>query len=208
GDCRRAIHQSTSRATLHPDRRAASSVDDSLWFGADRVHAHRVGSPLGARSLSENTMRNWIVALVFLQATTIVHAQTPAAAPAGPPPTGLVVGSGNFFSPIVADLDKAVAFYRDGLGLDVQGAPANADANPALRNMFGLPNAKLRQQIARTPALAGGVEIVEISTANGKAVERRAQDPGAVTLVATVRDIDATLARLQRLGAPVVTRGG
>ena len=140
---------------------------------------------------------------------SLVHAQPPAAPPQnGPPPTGLVVGSGNYFSPIVADLDKAVAFYRDGLGLDPQGAPGDANDNAALRDMFGLPDAKLRWQIARTPAVAGGVEIVEISAANGKPLERRAQDPGAVTLVATVRDLDATLARLERLGAPVVTRGG
>ena len=50
---------------------------------------------------------------------------------------GLVVGLGNFFSPIVSDLEKAIAFYRDGLGLDVQGAPANADQNPALRGGIG-----------------------------------------------------------------------
>jgi len=138
-----------------------------------------------------------------------VNAQAPAAPPqTGPAPTGLVVGSGNYFSPIVQDLDKAVAFYRDGLGLELQGAPGDAGNNAALRDMFGLPDAKLRWQIARTPAAAGGVEIVEIAAANGKPVERRMQDPGAVTLLATVRDLDATFARLKRLGAPVVSRGG
>ena len=101
------------------------------------------------------------------------------------------MGSGNYFSPITANLEKAVVFYRDGLGLDAQAAPSDLTSNAPLMAMFGLPNAKLRQQIARTPAVAGGVE-----------------DPGAVTLVATVRDLDATLARLARLGAPVVTRGG
>ncbi|HET7132305.1 MAG TPA: VOC family protein [Gammaproteobacteria bacterium] len=136
-------------------------------------------------------------------------AQPPAApAPSGPPPTGLVVGSGNYFSPIVADVDQAVAFYRDGLGLDAPGAVSDLSDNAPLMAMFGLPGAKLRQQIARTPAAAGGVEIVEISGAKAKAVERGAQDPGAVTFVATVRDLDATLARLKRLGAPMVTRGG
>src|SRR6185503_17031965 len=85
-----------------------------------------------------------------------VYAQAPATPPAGPPPTGLVVGSGNLFSPIVGDLDKAVAFYRDGLGLDVQGTPANADTNPALRDMFGLPDAQLRWQIGRPPAMRTG----------------------------------------------------
>jgi predicted enzyme related to lactoylglutathione lyase len=37
---------------------------------------------------------------------------------------------------------------------------------------------------------------------------RGVQDPGAVTLVATVRELDATFARVTQLGAPVVTRSG
>jgi catechol 2,3-dioxygenase-like lactoylglutathione lyase family enzyme/predicted enzyme related to lactoylglutathione lyase len=74
--------------------------------------------------------------------------------------------------------------------------------------MFGLPDATLRWAIARTPAAAGGVEIVEISNAGGKPIERQLHDPGAMCLVVTVRDLDGTLARLQKLGAPVVSRSG
>jgi catechol 2,3-dioxygenase-like lactoylglutathione lyase family enzyme len=154
-------------------------------------------------------MRNQILAIAcVLGAAASAHAQTPAAAAAATSPTGLVVGSGNFFSPIVSDLDKAVAFYRDGLGLDVQGAPANADTNPALRNMFGLPDAQLRWQIGRPPAMRTGVEIVEISKAAGKPIERRVQDSGAFMLIVFVRDVDATFARVKALGAPVLTQGG
>src|SRR3954469_19880696 len=87
--------------------------------------------------------------------------------------SGLIVGSGNFFSPIVGDLDKAIAFYRDGLGLNVTGNPANADENPALRNMFGLPDAALRWTIARPADMRTGVEIVEIKKAQSRAVDRR-----------------------------------
>jgi len=130
----------------------------------------------------------------------------------GPPPTGLVVASGNYYSPIVASLDEAVAFYRDGLGFEVQGEPANADENPQLRAMFGLPDARLRWQIARAPQTpaspSGGVEIIEISRARGRPAERQMQDPGAVMLMVVMRDIDAPLARLKQLGAPVVTSGG
>lgn len=122
-------------------------------------------------------------------------------------PTGLVVGSGNYFSPIVGDLDAAAAFYR-GLGFEIQGEPATADANPQLRALFGLPDARLRWLIGRALPIAGGVEIVEVSRANGQPVMRRVQDPGAVTLVATVRDLETTLARVRALGAPIVTRGG
>jgi catechol 2,3-dioxygenase-like lactoylglutathione lyase family enzyme len=152
-------------------------------------------------------MRKGCVTLVFVLAAAAAHAQTPAVS-SGPAPTGLVVGSGNFFSPIVSDLDKAVAFYRDGLGLDVQGTPANADANPALRDMFGLPDAQLRWQIGRPPGMRTGVEIVEITKARGKRLERRVQDSGAFMLLVFVRDVDATFARVKALGAPVVTRGG
>jgi catechol 2,3-dioxygenase-like lactoylglutathione lyase family enzyme len=120
----------------------------------------------------------------------------------------LITGNGNFFSPIVRDLDKAVAFYRDGLGLETQGEPGNADKNESLRNMFGLPNAKLRWMIARPGGSRNGVEIVEISAANGKSLERRPQDSGAYTLIVFVRDIDATLARVKAQGAPVVSATG
>jgi catechol 2,3-dioxygenase-like lactoylglutathione lyase family enzyme len=86
-----------------------------------------------------------------------------------PSAEALVVGSGNYFSPIVRDLDAAIAFYRDGLGLQVQGAPADASANPALRDMFGLPDARIRWVIARTPGIAGGLDDVVHGEANAHA---------------------------------------
>jgi catechol 2,3-dioxygenase-like lactoylglutathione lyase family enzyme len=153
-------------------------------------------------------MRQLMIAVVFALAAIGAQAQAPAPPADGPAPTGLVVGSGNFFSPIVSDLDKAIAFYRDGLGLDVQGPPANADANPALRNMFGLPDAQLRWSIGRAPGIRGGVEIVEIKKAEGKSIERRIQDSGAFTLLVFVRNLDEVFARAKQAGAPVVTTGG
>src|SRR5213592_3409020 len=113
-------------------------------------------------------MKKLAIALALILLPSFVQAQN-----------GLIVGSGNFFSPIVADLDKAIAFYRDGLGLDIQGTPANAEQNAPLRNMFGLPDAQLRWTVGRPPAMRTGVEIVEIKKAEGKPAERRVQDPGA-----------------------------
>src|SRR3954463_7583846 len=94
-----------------------------------------------------------IAAFAQAQAPSQSAAQRAAPPPAGPGPTGLIVGNGNFFSPIVADLDKALAFYRDGLGFETMGAPGEATGTAPLMNMFGLPpEAKLRYQIARPPA--------------------------------------------------------
>jgi catechol 2,3-dioxygenase-like lactoylglutathione lyase family enzyme len=145
-----------------------------------------------------------LLAVIAAAVPLSVLAQQPGEPPA---PTGLVVGSGNFFSPIVRDLDTAVAFYRDGLGLQVQGEPGNAADNLPLRNMFGLPDAQIRWQIARPAGMMSGVEIVEISGADGRPLDRRVQDAGAASLIVFVRDINATLARLETLGTPIVSSG-
>jgi catechol 2,3-dioxygenase-like lactoylglutathione lyase family enzyme len=153
-------------------------------------------------------MRTFVLLAGLALATSLAGAQPTPGPPSAPQPTGLVVGSGNFYSPIVANLEEAIRFYRDGIGFEFQGEPGNADGNPQLRAMFDLPDARLRWQIGRARGIDGGVEIVEISGAGGVPLELRMQDPGAVMLIVVVRDIDVTLARVKALGAPVVTRGG
>jgi catechol 2,3-dioxygenase-like lactoylglutathione lyase family enzyme len=146
-------------------------------------------------------MKTLALVVALLITSTLVRAQAPE-------PTGLIVGSGNFFSPIVSDLDKAIAFYRDGLGLDVQGTPSNAEQNAPLRNMFGLPDAQLRWTVARPASMRTGVEIVEIKKVDSKPPNRRVQDPGAFTLIVLVRDVDAAFAKVKQVAAPIVTTGG
>ena len=58
------------------------------------------------------------------------------------------------------------------------------------------------------PNIRCGVELVEFANVDRKAVHRRYQDPGAVTLILIVRDIDAAFAPLKKAGVPVVTAGG
>ena len=52
----------------------------------------------------------------------------------------------------------------------------------------------------RPAGMRTGVEMVEITKAEGKPLERRLQDSGAFMLIAIVRDIDAPFARLKQLG--------
>ena len=68
--------------------------------------------------------RSLMIAIAASLTAGLALGQTapPARAAAG----GLVVGSGNYFSPIVRDLDAAMAFYRDGLGLEIQESPGDA----------------------------------------------------------------------------------
>ena len=72
-------------------------------------------------------------------------------APTGPAPTGLVVGSGNFFSPIVRDLDAAVAFYRDGLGSRRAGRTGDADATLRCATCSACPTHSCAGRSARPP---------------------------------------------------------
>jgi len=144
-----------------------------------------------------------IAALLF--AAPVARAQSPV--PAGPPATGIVVGSEIFFSPIVRDLDRAIAFYRDGLGFDVPGQPTDATMNAPLRDTFGLPDARIRWLTGGATGISGGIQIVEISGAKASSLKRSLQDPGAVTLVLTVRDLDAIAVRLHEQGVRVLTSG-
>jgi predicted enzyme related to lactoylglutathione lyase len=140
-----------------------------------------------------------------------VGAQAPTPPAGAAPPGEVVVGSGNF-SPIVQDLDKAIDFYGSLLGLTVPPAqapgPRPFSTDPAIRNMFGMPSAQLRWVVARLPGATLGVEMVEARDIDRKPVRPRPQDPGGMTLILLVRDINAAFAPLKKAGVPVVTPGG
>ena len=145
------------------------------------------------------------MALPGLAVGAVLSAQVPTT----PAAAALVVGSGNFFSPIVANLERAVGFYHEGLGLEVMGAPSNADTNAPLRNMFGLPDARLRWTVARPAGARQGVEIVEITNAGGRAAKRDITDPGAVTLIMPAAEKLTTMVeRLTKNGGTLLTARG
>lgn len=164
-------------------------------------------------------MKNMKTSSIVIAATLVVTvaftsralAQQGQPAPGAAPPGDVVVGSGNY-SPIVNDLDKAIEFYGKLLGLTVPPAPAPGprpfSTDPAIRNMFGIPSAQLRWVVARVPGPNLGVEMVEAKDIDRKAANPRPQDPGSMTLVLLVRDIDKAFAPLKSAGVPVVTPGG
>ena len=170
------------------------------------------GGPKGAHYSRCRRVYAAAMAVVALAGTTVALGQAPAPAPQGAAPAGdVVVGSGNY-SPIVQDLDKAIAFYGTLLGLTVPPAqtpgPRPFGADPALLSMFGMPGAQMRFVTARIPGATVGVEMVEVKGLDRKPVHPRPQDPGGTTLILLVRDINAAFAPLKRAGVPIVTPGG
>jgi catechol 2,3-dioxygenase-like lactoylglutathione lyase family enzyme len=141
-------------------------------------------------------------------ATTLVaFAQTLPA----PAPTGDVIGVGNFLH-VVSDVEKSLQFYQGVLGMDLQGPQPDAPRpyldTPAIVNLYDAPGAQYRVGTTLVPASPMRAELVEWKGLDRSPVHPRYQDPGAATLILTVRNLDSIVARAKKAGTPIVTTGG
>jgi catechol 2,3-dioxygenase-like lactoylglutathione lyase family enzyme len=133
-------------------------------------------------------------------------------APGASGPKGLVLDTGAL-TPFVENMDRSLAFYHDVFDMEVpplpdSGARPYNNPNPRLFAFFDIPGAKERHQSARVKGIRTGIEPMEIQQVPFKTIPLRLQDPGNVTFVLVVRDIDATLAKVKAAKHPVVTPGG
>lgn len=146
-----------------------------------------------------------MTATMVTMAVVAQAGQTAGAAPVD------VVGSSGNMSPIVANLDEALHFYVDLLGYQMPRQPrkiSHADVPyPVLLNNQGTPDATLRWVSIYVPG-KWRLEVLEFGDIARTPVVARPQDPGAMTLVLQVRDLDALLAKLKAANVPVVTTGG
>jgi catechol 2,3-dioxygenase-like lactoylglutathione lyase family enzyme len=110
-------------------------------------------------------------------------------------------------------LEKTVPFYRDVLGLPVNGArdplaqqPQKLDED--MSKFTATKGMSFRAATFRIPNATFGFELTEFTHGPRKAIHPNIQDIGAATLVLQVRDIEGVLAKVRAAGAPVVTMGG
>jgi catechol 2,3-dioxygenase-like lactoylglutathione lyase family enzyme len=153
-----------------------------------------------------------LVTAAVVGSVTITNALAQPSAPQAPttPPVGAVLGTGAVTS-FVEDMDKSLAFYHEAFGMEVPELPASGarpynPSNVQLFAMFDIAGAKERHQTARLGDAR--VEVMEIQQVDHKTIPLRLQDPGTVTLVFIVKDVDASLARARAAGAAVATSGG
>jgi len=127
-----------------------------------------------------------------------------------PAPPGDIIGVGNFLH-VVADVEKSVDFYQNVLGMDLQGTPPTGPRpyldTPAIVNLYDAPGAQYRVGVALVPASPMRAELVEWKGVDRAPVHPRYQDPGAATLILTVRDLNPILARVKKSGSPILTTG-
>ena len=150
----------------------------------------------------------WGVAAV-IGAGALVVAQVAPSSPA--PAAPYAVTGACHVSPIVEDLDRSARFYHDLIGLDLVPAPSPGplpwDEDSGHLHLHGMPQARLRFIGARMPGIRCGVELVEMRGIDRKPVRRRIDQPGAVTLILLVRDLDAAVAKLHGADVPIVSAG-
>jgi len=113
----------------------------------------------------------------------------------------------------VESLDKTVPFYRDVIGLPVNGTRDPLSQQPQaldddMSRFTATKGARFRAATFRIPNAPFGFELTEFTGAPRKSGQPRIQDIGAATLVLQVRDMDKLVAKLKAANAVFVTAGG
>ena len=138
-------------------------------------------------------------ALVAAVGSGSASAQTDPAAAAPPHVVGLV-----HYIHATETLETTTAFYREVFGL---GAPPRPFPNPAVAALNNVPGIVLRASRPVFPDKAG-FEITEFTKVERKGGRPAPSDPGAITLLIPVRDLDVVLAALRKRAASIVTASG
>lgn len=111
----------------------------------------------------------------------------------------------------VADLDRSLAFYVDGLGLELVERLRRDDAY--LGVVVGHPGVVLDVAVLRCPTTGVLLELLQYVNVDGAPVDTDTANPGTAHTCFVVDDVDATYRRLTAAGygavnPPVVpTRG-
>jgi catechol 2,3-dioxygenase-like lactoylglutathione lyase family enzyme len=103
----------------------------------------------------------------------------------------------------VAYLESSLAFFRDGLGLEVVGTREISAAY--FGRIVGLPGCRVRAALLRIPGGTHHVELFEYVTPAGRVHAPRPCDPGSAHLALLVDDLPALFARLQAQGVAFVS---
>jgi len=107
---------------------------------------------------------------------------------------------------VVADLEKTLAFYRDGVGFTVASPPASLTSSTLLHKVKSTsPNATARAATMTVPGSNLQFQIIQFSGVTATPFTQRLYDPGVTRFSIQVRDIDLAFARVKDRGIVVDT---
>ena len=103
----------------------------------------------------------------------------------------------------VSDVDRALGFYRDLLGLRV--VADNTISEPAVAELLGLDSVQLR--IVDLDSGDGRiVELLQYVEPTGRQIDYESSDPATEHIAFTVDDLAAVRVRLAEAGVKIVSR--
>jgi catechol 2,3-dioxygenase-like lactoylglutathione lyase family enzyme len=103
----------------------------------------------------------------------------------------------NHFSATVADLDRALGFWQELLGLELLGR--GVVQYEYLDRIVGLPGTKIEWAELRIPG-GGMIELFQYLNPAGTPVSGQVNDPGRTHLCLEADDLDELVARIRRAG--------
>ncbi len=160
------------------------------------------------RKIATEMFRNIVTVIVTAGAAVVWLAAAPGRVSAQTPaPPGDVVGVGGF-SHIVENVERSVAFYRDVLGLEMPNFAGIREHALDYRHGNTLGHSQSRPAILHIPGSKLGVELIDYKDIDRQAAHPRFQDPGAASLILTVRNMDAMMAKLEAAHAHINSKGG
>jgi catechol 2,3-dioxygenase-like lactoylglutathione lyase family enzyme len=110
----------------------------------------------------------------------------------------------NHFSATVADMDRALGFWRDSLGLELIGRGVVEYEH--LDRIVGLPGTKI--EWAELKIAGGGlVELFRYLNPPGIPMTGKVNDPGRTHLCLEVENLDGLIARIHEAGHRTVNPG-
>jgi catechol 2,3-dioxygenase-like lactoylglutathione lyase family enzyme len=121
-------------------------------------------------------------------------------------PAADVVGIASFVH-LVGNLEKSISFYSDLLGAGPNAAVHPYFLNPRVATLYGIPGTEYRGATIRIPGSELACELQDWNVFERRSVHPRLQDPGATTLVLTVRSIEVAVAAIKADQAVIVTPG-
>jgi len=157
-------------------------------------------------------------ALACLTALLAALLQAPVGSQEAPPT--VVHGLYNWVHS-TADAERAFAFYREVLGIELAPSPftSGAAAPEGIRawsavrpdeiiwNLTDTKGSRARTVFMRAPNTPFGLELSEFIEISRESRPANPWDPGASRLIFRVRDLQSVLVKLAAGGAPVVTLG-
>ena len=145
-----------------------------------------------------------ILALVaFVAFTSVSLAAQQGSAPGAS--TGRVVKP-RILTHVVADVNKSVAFYRQGLNLEVVSGPAPlTDSVLVHKARAKSPKATATSVTMAIPGSNLQLQFVQFTGIEGKPFTQRLYDPGVTRFSIQVRDIDKAFNQVKDLGVTVDT---